>query len=61
MYKLHEDSGIIREYRDPEELYDIIYALTGDEFEAINVSSWAELAGVEEIYNGDGFTVTVGE
>lgn len=61
MFKLFEESGITREYEDPEELYDIIYALTGDEFEAINVSSWAELAGVEETYNGDGFTVTVEE
>lgn len=61
MFKLQEESGITREYEDPEELYDFIFALTGDEYEAIEVSSWAELAVIGNQYLGDGFTVTVEE
>lgn len=61
IFKLEEESGITRIYDDLEELYDFVFALNEDDFEAIEVSNWAELAAVEETYIGDGFTVTARE
>ena len=41
-------------------IYDYIDDLVGTE-EAINASSWCELAEIGERYEGDGFTITVVE
>ena len=49
----------IRQTRDPHRiLYEWLCELT-DEQEAINASSWAELADVDEEYIGDGFKLKV--
>lgn len=42
-----------------DDVYFIIDNMTGDAKEAIEASSWCELAGVGEVYEHDDFTIEV--
>lgn len=55
-----EKSGVIYSYKQPEDIFDLIESISSNE-EAVEISSWAELAGVGEMYYGEGFNVEVVE
>lgn len=42
-------------------VYDKVFRITWDAWEAIEASSWSELAAVGEIYTHDDFTIEVVE
>lgn len=45
----------------PAGVFNLVEYITGNVPEAANVSSWAEVAAIGEVYEGDTFTVEVTE
>ena len=61
VYKIENYQKEMDVYR-PEKVCDcLVDDFYAEEFDAIEASSWCELAYAGEIYQGDGFTITVTE
>lgn len=44
---------------DADSVYGYVEKISGDEWEAIEASSWADIASVDDTYERDDFTVEV--
>lgn len=54
-------TGYTRYTNDTMGVYDLVKELKDDHMTAANAEGWAELACIGEVYEGDGFTVEIGE